>query len=424
MAALTPNADEKRHALRRMKAIATGAFLLMTAIFFITEQFGTGTVFWVIRWDHINAFAEASMVGALADWFAVVALFRHPLGIPIWHTAIIPRKKNEIGKNLGSFVETRLLSIENLSKEIGRFSISRSILNFLSAEENRERSAGWLAEGLAAIVRTLDDDQIERMIGEAVSSRLRGMNAARLLGSGLDMVIASNKHQELVDQTLRQVANWLPSRRGTIQEFIERSIERTLKWGSRFVPSAVIERATDQTLTALIEVLNEAATNPEHPLRADLNTRVEEWGGRLKSDPELIVRINSWKDEVIDNPSLRDSISGIWTQTKSWILDDIEKPDSTIRGYAMRAVESFHTKLSTDTELQAMIDTRTRGAVISLLSSNHHAIGELIQRVVDAWDAQQLSEELELNLGRDLQYIRLNGTFIGGIVGLLIHIIR
>lgn len=407
-----------------MKAIATGAFLLMTAIFFLTEPFGTETIFWVIRWDHINAFAEASMVGALADWFAVVALFRHPLGIPIWHTAIIPRKKDEIGKNLGNFVETRLLSIENLSREIGRFSISRSILSYLSTGEHRERTAGWLSEGLAAIVRALDDDQIEGMIGEAVSSRLRGMNAAGLLGSGLDMVIASNKHQELVDQTLRQVATWMPTRRTTIQEFIERSIERTLKWGSRFVPAAVIERATDQTLTALIEVLNEAADNPAHPLRADLNNRVTEWGTRLKSDPELITRINSWKDEVIDNPTLRNSISGIWTQAKSWILEDIEKPDSTIRGYALRAVESFNAKLSTDAELQAMIDTRTRDGVISLLSSNHHAIGELIQRVVDSWDADQLSEELELNLGRDLQYIRLNGTFIGGFVGLVIHIIR
>ncbi len=407
-----------------MKAIATGAFVLMAAIFFLTEHLGTGTIFWVVRWDHINAFAEASMVGALADWFAVVALFRHPLGIPIWHTAIIPRKKNEIGRNLGNFVETRLLSVENLSQEIGRFSASRAALGYLESEENRHRGAGWLGEGLAAIVRTLNDQQIETMIADMASRRLQEFNAAGLLGSGLDMVIASGRHNELIDQGLRQVAAWIPSRRETIQQFIERSLERTLKWGSRLVPAAVVERATDQTLTSLIEVINQAADDPHHPLRADLNQRVIEWGDKLKHDPEWIARINEWKGDLVEHPGLRNAIAGFWSQAKEWILEDIEKPDSTIRGYARRAVDSFYNKLREDADLQATIDDRLRKGVISVLNSNHHAVGALIQRVVDAWDAKQLSQELELNLGRDLQYIRLNGTFIGGFVGLLIHLIR
>ncbi len=424
MAVLTPDADEKRRALRRMKMIATGAFLLMTVIFFVTESLGTRAIFWVVRWDHVNAFAEAAMVGALADWFAVVALFRHPLGIPIWHTAIIPRKKNEIGRNLGNFVETRLLSVENLSQEIGRFSASRAVLGYLEPEEHRVRTAGWLAEGLAAIVRTLNDEQIETMIAEMASRRLREFDAAGILGGGLDMMIASGKHNELIDQGLHQVAAWVPTRREIIHQFIERSVERTLKWGSRLVPAAVIERATDQTLTALIEVLNQAADDPYHPLRADLNARVREWADKLKNDPEWITRINDWKNDLVGHPGLRSSIAGFWSQAKEWILNDIEQPDSTIRGYAMRAVDSFHGKLREDAELQETLDDRLRKGVISVLNSNHHAIGSLIQRVVDAWDAQQLSQELELNLGKDLQYIRLNGTFIGGLVGLLIHLIR
>lgn len=424
MTVLTPNADQKRTALRRMKFIATGAFVLMAVIFFLTEPLGTGTVFWVVRWDHVNAFAEASMVGALADWFAVVALFRHPLGIPIWHTAIIPRKKNEIGRNLGSFVETRLLSIENLSQEIGKFSASRALLGYLDSEEHRQRSAGWLADGLGAIVRTLNDEQIEAMVADMASRKLRELDAAELLGGGLEMVIANNKHQELIDQGLRQVATWVPSRRETIHEFIERSVEKTLKWGSRLVPDSVIERATDQTLTALIEVLIQAADDPNHPLRADLNARVVEWGEKLNHDPEWNEKINEWKNGMVDNPSLRGAIAGFWGQAKEWILTDIEKPDSVIHGYALRAIESFHSRLAEDAELQATIDDRLRKGVIAMLANNHHAIGELIQRVVDAWDADQLSRELELNLGRDLQYIRLNGTFIGGFVGLIIHLIR
>jgi uncharacterized membrane-anchored protein YjiN (DUF445 family) len=421
---LTPQAEEKRRALRRMKAIATGAFLLMTAIFILTEPLGTGTIFWVIRWDHINAFAEASMVGALADWFAVVALFRHPLGIPIWHTAIIPRKKQEIGRNLGSFVETRLLSVENMTREVGRFSASRAALGFLDAEENRHRAAGWLADAIGAMVRALDDTQAESLISNIISGKLKQMNAAPLLGNGLDMLVTSGKHHALLDQALQQVARWVPSRRDTIHEFIERSIEKMLKWGSKLVPGAVVDRATDQVLTALIEMLQQAARDPDHPMRDDLNRRVEEWVEKLKSDPDWNRRIEVWKNDLIEHPELRNSIAGIWSDTKEWLLADIEKPDSTVRSYALRAVESLHRRLERDPELQHILDERLRSAVISLLSTHHHAIGELIQRIIDAWDPEQLSTELELNLGRDLQYIRLNGTFIGGLVGLVIHLVR
>jgi uncharacterized membrane-anchored protein YjiN (DUF445 family) len=421
---LTPQADEKRRALRRMKMIATGAFLAMALVFFLTIHLGTGTIFWVVRWDHINAFAEASMVGALADWFAVVALFRHPLGIPIWHTAIIPNKKQEIGRNLGNFVETRLLSIENLTREIGRFSATRMALGFLGSSDNRSRAAGWVADAVGALVRGLDDQQVETLVSTILTGKLQELTAARLLGQGLDMVVASGKHHQLIDQALHQVAGWMPTRRDTIHEFIERSLERMLKWGSRLVPKGVVDRATDQVLTALIELVQQAAGDPEHPLRADLNRRTEEWVERLKSDPEWNERIAIWKNELIAHPELRGYIAGIWSDAKAWILADIDKPDSVIRGYALRTVESLHARLERDPQMQEVIDQRLRSIVISLFATHHHAIGDLIQRIIDSWDAEQLSTELELNLGRDLQYIRLNGTFIGGIVGLLIHLVR
>jgi uncharacterized membrane-anchored protein YjiN (DUF445 family) len=421
---LTPQADQKKRALRRMKMIATGAFLFMTAVFFITERFGTGTIFWVVRWDHINAFAEASMVGALADWFAVVALFKHPLGLPIWHTAIIPRKKDEIGRNLGAFVETRLLSMETLSREVGNFSASTAVIGFLSTGENRERASGWLADAIASMVRALDDDQVETMIRDMAARQLKNANASRLMGSGLEMIASSGKHNELLDQALRQVAVWVPSRRDMIEEFIERALRKMLRWGSKLVPGGVVDRATDQVLDALIDLLQNAASDPYHPLRKDFSNRVAEWTERLKSDPEWIARVDEWKNEIIEYPELRSYIAGIWAEGKEWILGDLEKEDSTVRSYALRAIESLHTKLENDPELRATIDDRLRHAAISFLSTHHHAIGSLIQRVIDSWDSQQLSEELELNLGKDLQYIRLNGTFIGGLVGLVIHLVR
>jgi uncharacterized membrane-anchored protein YjiN (DUF445 family) len=419
-----PNIDQRIRALRRMKLIATGAFLLMTLLFFVTEPLGHGTIVWVIRWDHINAFAEASMVGALADWFAVVALFRHPLGIPIWHTAIIPRKKEEIGRNLGSFIEHRLLSVENLSVEIGRFSASRAMLGYLSSETNRRRASEFIAEAIAAVVRELDDEKVEATISEIVTHRLKELNASDLLGSGLELIVSSGRHERLIDQALGYLAEWAPSRRETIEEFVERSMERMLKWGRKLVPQSVVERTTDQVLTALIEVLQQAAADPTHPMRADLNQRAEEWVTRLKEDPEMQQRINDWKDELVGNEKLRGQISRVWSELKGWLLEDIAAPDSTVRGYVLRAIDSIDTRLEEDAELRATIDERLRSAVLSIVGSYHHEIGALIQRIVDSWDSERLSRELELNLGRDLQYIRLNGTFIGGIVGLLIHLIR
>jgi uncharacterized membrane-anchored protein YjiN (DUF445 family) len=408
-----------------MKLVATGAFLAMTAIFILTEPLGRGTIFWVIRWDHLNAFAEAAMVGALADWFAVVALFRHPLGIPIWHTAIIPNKKDDIGRNLGNFVETRLLSVENLSQEISRFSVSEMLQGYLAEEEHRKRAAGWIADGLGAVIHAFDDDEVERMLGEMITARLRNLNASALLGRGLDMIIESGKHQDLVDQVLHQVAVWVPSRRDTIEEFIERSVQKTLKWGSKLVPHRTIDRATDQTLTALIEILNQAAADPNHPMRADLNGRVEEWADKLREDPDWVERVNEWKNDLVDNDDIRSSIGGMWGSVKEWLVEDLAKAEeSVVRGYALRAVDSLRTRLEEDPELCTTIDERTRMAVISIITNNQGAIGSLIKRVVDSWDGERLSQELELNLGRDLQYIRLNGTFIGGLVGLVIHLLR
>lgn len=421
---VTPGSAEKARALRRMKAIATGAFLLMTAIFFVTEPLGTTTLVWVIRWDHINAFAEASMVGALADWFAVVALFRHPMGIPIWHTAIIPRKKEEIGRNLGSFVEQRLLSVENISKEIGRFSASRAAVAFLSTEENRKRAASWLGDGIGAIVDALDDSEVEALLGDIVRRQASKLDAAAILGGGLEMLAASGRHHILLDQALNRIAEWVPSRRDMIEEFIDRSLERMLRWGRRLVPASVVERATEQVLEAIIDVIRDAAVDPNHPLRADLTARLDESILKLKTDEGWIDQVNRWKSELLESPELGRHTAGLWAQAKEWLTNDLERDDSVIKGYAERAAESAYHRLSTDETMQQVVDDRLRQAAITFITSHHHAIGGLIQRVIDAWDSEQLSRELELNLGRDLQYIRLNGTFIGGFVGLLIHMVR
>lgn len=420
----TPQQQQKIEALRRMKMVATGAFLLMTALFILSIPFENESLLFFIRWDHLNAFAEAAMIGALADWFAVVALFRHPLGIPIWHTAIIPRKKDEIGRNLARFVETRLLSVENLSSEIDRLSIANAATSWTRSPENRSKLEEWIADGLRTLIRGFDDQEMNRMIGEVITRRLSGLDAAALLSGGMKLMVEGGRHEALIDAGLERIAAWLPSRRDVIREFVRSAVTRTLKWGSALVPEVMIERATDRTLEALIAVLLEAAADPSHPMREDLSNRVVDWIDRLQSDPEWHAKIEEWKEDLINSASVRDMISRLWDEGKEKLLRDLETPGSPTHAFIGRGLDRFAARLSSDPELRTSIDARLRGVVTTFLARHHGEIGALVERIIGSWDGQRLAREMELNLGRDLQYIRLNGTFIGGMVGLIIHLLR
>lgn len=407
-----------------MKLVATGAFLLMALLFAVSLPYDDNRLLWVIRWDHLNAFAEAAMIGALADWFAVVALFRHPLGIPIWHTAIIPKRKDEIGRNLAHFVETRLLSVENLSREIERLSAASAAATWLERPENRDRATEWAADGLETLVRGFDDSEMRRIIGEMALRRLSSLDAASLLSGGLNLLVESGRHHQLVDVGLQYLASWLPSRRETVRQFVQSALKRTLKWGSKLVPDLVVDKATDRTLEALIEVLLAAAADAEHPLRADLNDRIVEWIGRLEQDEEWRGRIDEWKMELVNSPRLHEMSARFWEEGKRRLLDELSTEGSTARGYIRRAIDRLADRLRDDAEFREAIDVRLRSVIATFLGRHHGEIGALVQRVLDSWDAERLSYEMELNLGKDLQYIRLNGTVIGGMVGLLIHLVK
>lgn len=410
-------------ALRRMKLIATAALVLMTIVFIIARQYGTQSLVWVVRWDHLAAFAEASMVGALADWFAVVALFRHPMGIPIWHTAIIPKRRDDISRSISAFVETKLLSLENVSAEIDRFSPAAAAVKYLSDPAHRHRAAGWLAGAAGALFNALRDDEVEQILESFASRKLNQMNAAGIIGDGLGLLVESRRHEKLLDNALHYAAQVVPAHRATIREFIDRSIERTLKWGSNLVPDAAVEHITDKVLASLIEVLVNAAEDPAHPLRTDLRVKFEEWADDMKSDAHLQEKVNAWKNDLVNHPRVRGYVADLWAHTKKWVSEDLEKPDSAIHGFALRVVDGFYDRLRHDPEARTLLDNRLRSGAMALLESNHHQIGALVLRVVNQWDGPRLARELELSLGKDLQYIRLNGTLIGGLVGLLIHLI-
>jgi uncharacterized membrane-anchored protein YjiN (DUF445 family) len=208
-----------------------------------------------------------------------------------------------------------------------------------------------------------------------------------------------------------------------VRDFVRGAVTRTLKWGSLLVPESMIDKATDRTLEALIQVILDAADDPHHPLREDLSNRFTDAIDRLKSDPEWRNRVETWKSEALDSPRLQEMIEEAWEKGKKRFIDDIADENSTTRAGLQKLIDDFAARLGTDERLRATIDERLKSVAVSFLDKNHGEIGALVQRIIESWDARQLSREIELNLGKDLQFIRLNGTFIGGLVGLLIHLL-
>ena len=415
--------EEKERALRRMKIVATGAFLLMALIYGLTLRLGSETLIGPIGWDWINAFSEAAMIGALADWFAVVALFRHPLGIPIWHTAIVPKRKEDISRNLADFVESRLLSVDNLRSELGRFSPSMFVASWLAEPQNRSRLNDWISDGLVLVLDQVDDSNLRNSVSTAVREKVESFDISSLMSKGLKILVDQGRHEELIDSGLQRIAEWLPSHRDTVRSFVDGAIERTLKWGSLLVPEGVVDRATEKTLEALIQVFRDAANNSDHPLRSDVSARIEEWIDKLNDDRVVRGRIEGWKEEFLKSDKLQSTIEGLWDQGKLYLNEQLSDQSSPLREQISHIIDRFADRMRDESELRENLDNRFRLFVETFLEQHHSEIGRLVQRIVDSWDGEELARELELNLGPDLQFIRINGTVIGGCVGLIIHLI-
>lgn len=409
------NITEKESALRRMKFIATSAFVIMLFLFIATFKYVN-----IPAIGYLNSFAEAAMVGALADWFAVVALFRYPLGIPIWHTAIIPRKKQEISKNLATFVETRLLSIDNIQGELKNVSASDFIDNFLSNEENKAKIVNFVCSSAQEILLSLNDEEIKTQIADFVSDKLNAVEPAPLLAQGIEVLVQNKHHEKFISSGIVFLADWLPTHKERIKIIIENYLEKILKWGSNLVPDSFVENITDKAIETLIEQLAEAKQNPKHPIRNSIEQKVTEFNHKLRHDPSYGEQLVEWKNSLINNPELQSSITGIWDKLKSSAIDDLQSGDSKIKRSVADLLTSFQEKLKA-TELKDKFDNAFRTSVVSVLQSNHSAIGGMITKVIDSWDGEKLSKEIEVNLGRDLQFIRLNGTIIGGIIGVILH---
>lgn len=382
--------------------------LLMAAVFLLTLNRPEAWAGWV------HAFAEAGMVGALADWFAVVALFRHPLGLPIPHTAIIPRRKDEIGNSLARFVAEHFLHPEVVRAKLEKSAMSRHVVGWLQSAAGRQRlvdavlrflrwgSRAWHEENVRAFLRRFSVQQLQRAELGPLLSRL------------LEWLVRDGRHQALLTQGLRYAVVVLHDNR----EAIRGNVQKESPW---WLPGFVDDRIVQQMLDRIETLLFQMALDPDHSVRAGFDRLLDSWVDELRSSPAMQAKLERFKQETLENSELQDYLYQIWTDLVAGVERDIASEDSYIAAELHRVLSDFANTLENDGKMQASIDRWLVDSAVVLVSENRHAIASLISDTVAGWDAEETTQRVELAIGSDLQYIRINGTLVGGLVGVLLH---
>jgi len=406
-----PDDARKRRDLRRMKAVALG-LLVLAAVVYVAATVA-GAEGWL---GYVQAGSEAAMVGALADWFAVTALFRHPLRLPIPHTAIIPERKDQIGASLGEFVETNFLTHEVLGERIAGADVGRRLGNWLRQPVNAVKASEIAADGLRAALDVLDDDEVQAGLERIVRARIAETPIAPLVGRAIDLSVAGGHHQRLLDATLTGLAGFLDENQVT---FRERLAEESPWW----VPEPIDDRIFKKIYDAVHRFIGDVGADPDHELRRSLDTRMAAFAERLASDPELLLKGEQLKDELLEHPDVRAWIETLWLGTKARLVEMADDPNSELRFRMVRSYQRFGERLVNEPELRAKVDEWLQRGVGYVVDNYRSEVSRLIASTVERWDGKETADKLELQVGRDLQFIRINGTVVGGLAGLLIHLL-
>ncbi|HEX6402494.1 MAG TPA: DUF445 family protein [Pseudonocardiaceae bacterium] len=393
-----------------MKAVAL-AFLLGAAVVYALTRLYSNAPSWV---GYVQAMAEASMVGALADWFAVTALFRHPLGLPIPHTAIIPRKKDALGENLGDFVGANFLAEAVVTDKLQRVGIGSRLGNWLEQPRNAERATAELATAVRAMVTVLRDEDVQPVLENALVRRLLEQPWGPPLGRLLAQLLTDGAHHKLVDLLTERTYQWVRDNHGAVLRVVS---QRLPGWSPRFVDELVADRLYGEVLTFAWAV----HTEPDHPMRKAVDKFLLEFAEDLRTDPEMIERAEAIKLQVLEHPEVRILVGSAWGTAKKMLLGAAEDPSSELRQRVRDGLIALGGRLTDDAELRSKVDTWLQGAATYVVSNYRGEITTLITDTVQRWDAEETARKVELQVGRDLQFIRINGTVVGALAGLAIH---
>ena len=409
--ALTPADEEKLRGLRRMKVVALAALgvaALVYVVAFIAERDG---VTWA---GYFRAAGEAAMVGALADWFAVTALFRRPLGLPIPHTAIIPTRKDAIGRNLGDFVGTNFLAEDVVRQRLRALDISTRLGTWLSDYANARRVSAELAVGLKSAIGLLDDEQVRSAVSEFLRKRAEEFPIAEPAGNLLGEVVSDRAHVPLIDLVAGSLYDWLSQNRDRVVDVVERQAPG---WSPRWADDMVANKVYREAVKFAEDVRND----PHHPLRKSIDEALLQLSNDLRFDPDMQYKAEQAKMRVLDHPEVNRTLQTTGTVAKEMLLRAIDDPTSDLRVRLVDALVSIGRNLTEKPEMRDKVNGWIEDAAIHVVRNNRDEITALITETVDKWDAEETSRKIEIQVGRDLQFIRLNGTLVGALAGLVIY---
>lgn len=396
-----------------MKIAATAMLVAMAGLYLASRVFlGIHPAV-----GFVKAFAEAAMVGGLADWFAVTALFRHPLGLPIPHTAIIPRNKDRIGDTLAQFLKDNFLTASVVARRMRRVDVAGAAGRFLADPDHG--GTGRLRDGasrlLADILDSLDDQRLGGMAKSAFASRVRALDVSPLLGQTLEAAMSEGRHIPLLDGIINRASLIVASNEEIIRQMVHERAGRILRW------TGLDENVADAVISGLNKLLFDMADDPDHPLRLRVNELLIDLAWDLQHDPAMQERVTRLKAEIVENPAMQRWIDGLWEQGRQALLRAARDPERVMAGRFGEMLRQLGETLQQDDGLRATINRFARRATVGATASYGDSIVTLVSETIRGWDVRKVTERVENAVGRDLQYIRINGTLVGGLVGLLIH---
>jgi uncharacterized membrane-anchored protein YjiN (DUF445 family) len=410
--------DARDLKLRRMKWLATGLLLLASAVYAAATAFEPRYA-WLY---YVSAAAEASMIGAIADWFAVVALLHHPLNLRfIPHTAIIPRNKQRIALGLSDFIQQNFLSAGAVVERIAQFRPAQTLCRWLLKPQNAEALATYGTRLMAYGLTLLDDERIRRWLQHSVASAARRADVAAGVAQVLDVLTENQRHHALLDEALAGLDEIL-SREET-RRVIAAEVARNaplLKTISDWLHLKLDERAALKIVDVAIAKIAEVRRDRDHELRRRFDAFVSGWIEKLKKDEKTRQIVHRLRDEALESPALAGYIGGLWGQFRDWLSADLTRRPSQVHEKTAALLHSFGARLEADPEVQQWIDAQIVTAVPPLVEEHRAAIGRFVEDQINSWQERRLVDELERHIGPDLQYIRINGTLVGGLAGLLI----
>jgi len=415
LAGADPETDAERlRNLRKMKAVALGFLIGATVIFLVCAAIlSRGGPSWL---GYVRAAAEAGMVGALADWFAVTALFKHPLGLPIPHTAIIPRKKDQLGEGLGTFVRENFLAPDVVATKLRDAEIASRMGKWLSDPDNAARVGNEASTVLRVGVELLNDEDIQHAIDRTIVRRLAEPQWGPPVGRVLAQLLAENRQQALIQLLADRAFEWALNSGTTIERVITRD---SPSWSPKFVDQLVGDRIHRE----LLDFTDKVRRNPDHELRQSANRFLFEFADDLQSDPATIAKAENVKEQLMERDEVTRAAETAWKTLKRLVIEGVDDPSSALRGRITDSVVRIGESLRDDAELRDKVDDWIVRGVQHLATQYGAEATTIITDTIKRWDADEASRRIELHVGRDLQFIRINGTVVGALAGLVIYTI-